>query len=147
MQKSKFSLAREKDRYAEIVKTVDYKTLAGWAIDCARRVLPFFEKQYPADRRPRLALETLEDWVKTGVFKMAVIRRASLDSHAAAREVGEDNAARAAARSAGQAAATAHVPVHAVGGAIYAYRRFIALPTFPMPKQPQQKKAIGKTDI
>jgi len=29
---------------------------------------------------------------------MAVIRKASLDSHAAAREVGEDNTARSAAR-------------------------------------------------
>lgn len=54
------------------------------------------------------------------MFKMAVIRKASLDSHAAAREVGEDNAARSAARAAGQAVATAHVPTHAIGAAIYA---------------------------
>ncbi|OGB63001.1 hypothetical protein A2X44_03250 [candidate division CPR3 bacterium GWF2_35_18] len=40
---------------------------------------------------------------------MAVIRKASLDSHAAARDVGEDNPARSSARSAGQAVATAHV--------------------------------------
>ena len=51
---------------------------------------------------------------------MAVIRKASLDSHAAARDVGEDNPARSAARAAGQAAATAHVPAHAIGSAIYA---------------------------
>jgi soluble lytic murein transglycosylase-like protein len=51
---------------------------------------------------------------------MAVIRKASLDSHAAAREVGEDNPARSAARAAGQAVATAHVPRHAYGSAIYA---------------------------
>jgi hypothetical protein len=50
------------------------------------------------------------------VFKMAIIRRASLASHAAAREVGEDSAA----RSAGQAVATAHVPTHSMGAAIYA---------------------------
>jgi hypothetical protein len=54
------------------------------------------------------------------VFKMAVIRKASLDSHAAAREVGEDNAARSAARAAGQAVATAHVPTHSLGAANYA---------------------------
>lgn len=51
---------------------------------------------------------------------MAVIRKASLDSHAAARDVGSDNPARSAARAAGQTVATAHVPVHAIGGAIYA---------------------------
>ena len=51
---------------------------------------------------------------------MAVIRKASLDSHAAARDVGEDNAARSAARAAGQAVATAHVRTHAPGAAIYA---------------------------
>jgi hypothetical protein len=51
---------------------------------------------------------------------MSVIRKASLDSHAAAREVEEDNAARSAARAAGQAVATAHVARHAYGSAIYA---------------------------
>jgi hypothetical protein len=54
------------------------------------------------------------------VFKMAVIRNAALASHAAAREVGEDNAARSAARAAGQAVATAHVPTHSIGAANYA---------------------------
>ena len=51
---------------------------------------------------------------------MAVIRKASLDSHAAARDVGEDSPARSAARAAGQAVATAHVRTHAPGAAIYA---------------------------
>ena len=51
---------------------------------------------------------------------MAVIRKASLDAHSAAREVGEDSPARSAARAAGQAVATAHVPRHAYGSAIYA---------------------------
>lgn len=51
---------------------------------------------------------------------MAVIRKASLASHAAAREVGEDNAARSAARAAGQAVATAHVPTHSIAAVNYA---------------------------
>jgi len=51
---------------------------------------------------------------------MAIIRKASLASHAAAREVGEDNAARSVARAAGQAVATAHVPIHSLGAANYA---------------------------
>jgi hypothetical protein len=121
MKKSKFSLTRYKDqRIVELVRKADHKTSALWAIDCTERVLPYFEGKYPEDRRPRNAIETLQIWINTGVFKMAVIRKASLASHAAAREVGEDNAARSAARAAGQAVATAHVPTHSIGAAIYA---------------------------
>jgi len=121
MKKSKFSLKRFKDeRIVELVRRTDHKTLAVWAIDCAERVLPYFEEKYPEDHRPRNAIETLRTWKNTGVFKMAVIRKASLASHAAARDVGEDNAARSAARAAGQAVATAHVPTHSIGSAIYA---------------------------
>lgn len=120
MKKSKLSLTQYKDEFVELVKKTDHKTLAVWAIDCAERVLPYFEEKYPEDHRPRNAIETLQTWINTGVFRMAVIRKASLASHAAAREVGEDNAARSAARAAGQAVATAHVPTHSIGAAIYA---------------------------
>ena len=120
--KSKFSLLqyRKDERIVNLVKKTDKKILAVWAIDCAERVLPYFEKKYPKDKRPRKAIEILKDWIRTGEFKMRVIRKASLDSHASAREVGEDNAARSAARAAGQAVATAHVTTHSIGAAIYA---------------------------
>ena len=120
--KSKFSLLqyRKDERIVNLVKKTDKKILAVWAIDCAERVLPYFEKKYPKDKRPRKAIEILKDWICTGEFKMSVIRKASLDSHASAREAGEDNAARSAARAAGQAVATAHVPTHSIGAAIYA---------------------------
>src|SRR5262245_46858763 len=120
MKKSKFSLAKHKNYFLELANKTDHKTLAVWAIDCAERVMPYFEENYPEDTRPRQAIETLQAWIQTGVFKMAVIRKASLSSHTAARDVGEDNAARSAARAAGQAVATAHVPTHAIGAAIYA---------------------------
>jgi hypothetical protein len=121
MNKYMFSLTRHKDeRIVELVRKTNHKTLAVWAIDCTERVLPYFVGIYPKDHRPRNAIETLQNWINTGMFKMAVIRKASLASHAAAREVGEDNAARSAARAAGQAVATAHVPTHSMGSAIYA---------------------------
>jgi len=121
-KKQKFSLAhyRKDKRIVELVRKSDQITLAVWAIDCAERVLPYFEKEYPEDHRPQKAIETLKTWIMTGVFKMAVIRRASLDAHAAAREVGKDSAAGSAARAAGQAVATAHVSTHSIGSAIYA---------------------------
>jgi hypothetical protein len=120
MTRNKFKLAHNDAEMLDLVKITDHKTLAVWAIDCAERVLPYFEGQYPKDPRPRKALETLRVWIATGVFKMAVIRKASLDAHAAAREVGDDSPARSAARAAGQAVATAHVPRHAYGAAVYA---------------------------
>lgn len=119
MKKTKFSLVPHKAYFMDLVSRADQKILAIWAIDCAERILPYFEETYPDDKRPRQAIETLQKWIDTGVFKMAVIRKASLDSHAAARDVRADNAARSAARAAGQAVATAHVPTHAIGAAIY----------------------------
>jgi len=100
----------------ELVMQTDQKILARWAIDCAERVLPYFEQKYPKDKRPHVALETLQNWIDTGVFSMKVIRKASLDAHAASRQVPEGEPARAC----GQAVATAHVPRHAIGSAIYA---------------------------
>lgn len=120
MEKAKFSIAHKDGEMLELVEKSEHRTLAVWAIDCAERVLPYFENKYPEDNRPRLAIETLQTWITTGTFKMAIIRKASLDAHTAAREVGEDSPARAAARSCGQAVATAHVKTHSYGSAIYA---------------------------
>jgi len=100
----------------------DQRSLAIWAADCAERVLPFFEKAYLNDDRPRKAIEACRTWVRTGVFKMADIRKASLAAHKAAREAKENNAACFAAHAAGQAVATAHVPQHAFGAAYYALK-------------------------
>jgi hypothetical protein len=104
----------------------DHKALAIWAAGYAERVLPFFEKAYLKDDRPRKAIEACRAWVRTGVFKMADIRGASLAAHAAAREVKENDAACFAARAAGQAAATPHVPQHAFGAAYYGLKAVAA---------------------
>ena len=111
------------------MKTYDkqaQRVMAMWAADCAERVLPLFENAYPNDDRPRQAIEACRAWVQTGVFKMAEIRGASLAAHAAARVAKENTAACFAARAAGQAVATAHVPQHAFGGAYYALKAIAA---------------------
>jgi hypothetical protein len=104
----------------------DQRVLAVWAAACAERVLPLFEKACPKDGRPREAIEACRTWVRTGVFKMATIRGASLGAHAAARGVIENDAACFAARAAGQGVATAHVTQHAYGAAIYALKAIAA---------------------
>lgn len=116
----KFKLTKKDPQLIELINKTDHKILALWGIECAERVLPFFEENFPDDKRPRKALETLKEWIATGKFSMKTIRKASLDSHAAARETGEDNAARSAARACGQTVAIAHVKTHAYGPAIYA---------------------------
>lgn len=104
----------------------DQRLLATWGAECAKRVLPLFERTYPEDERPRKAIQMLRKWIRTGVFKMADIRGASLAAHAAAKVVKEDAPASLAAHAAGQAVATAHVPQHAYGSSYYALKAIAA---------------------
>ncbi|HTY47447.1 MAG TPA: hypothetical protein VMB46_07260 [Methanomassiliicoccales archaeon] len=104
----------------ELVKRTDHRTLAFWAADCAERLLPLFEKDYPMDARPKEAIRGLREFARTGRFSMNEVRRLSLACHAAAREAPKGSAASYAARAIGQAIATAHAPLHALGPAAYA---------------------------
>jgi hypothetical protein len=97
---------------------LDRTTATIWALDCAEHVLPFFEKKYPRDKRPRQAIEAARAWAR-GKTRVGPARTAALAAHATARKA-KDNTARAAARAAGQAAATAHVVSHATHAADYA---------------------------
>ncbi|MHB8963461.1 MAG: putative immunity protein [Saccharofermentanales bacterium] len=47
---------------AELVKRQKHKTLVLWTTDYAGRVLPIFERKYPLDVRPRLAIEAAKAW-------------------------------------------------------------------------------------
>ncbi|OGB63002.1 hypothetical protein A2X44_03255 [candidate division CPR3 bacterium GWF2_35_18] len=60
MKKSEFSLTYYKgERIVELVSKTDHKTLAVWVRDCVDRVLPYFEKKFLKDHRPRQAIKTL----------------------------------------------------------------------------------------
>lgn len=85
----------------------------------ASRVLPIFEKERPKDRRPRQAIKAIKDWAQgRRKLSMAEVRKLSLNAQAAARQTKSD-AARFAARAAGQAVATWHVPTHAMAVPYY----------------------------
>jgi len=120
MKKPKMARSSLDKPIEELALRTDHRLLAIWAADCAERALHYFEERSPEDDRPRKAIEAIRVWVKTGVFHMADVRGTSLAAHAAAREVEEFDAARSAARAAGQAMATAHVPTHSIAAAIYA---------------------------
>lgn len=116
----------DKEFFRKVKKSVqlvlDQKQLAIWAADCAEHVLPYFEKEFPKDKRPWKAIKACRSWVRTGIFRMADIRNASLSAHAAAKRAKENSPARFAAHAAGQAVATAHVPEHAYGPSYYALK-------------------------
>ena len=92
----------------------------------AERVLKFFEKERPNDKRPRDAIKAIKAWAEDKrILGMKEVRKLSLDAHAAAREV-KSNEAKFAAHAAGQAVGTWHVPTHALGAFGYAGRAIIA---------------------
>lgn len=96
----------------------DRRVLASWAADCAERTLPIFEAAARADSRPREAIDGVRRFAG-GELRIGAARALAVAAHAAAREAG-DPAATAAARAAGHAAATAHMAAHARGAPAYA---------------------------
>jgi hypothetical protein len=92
----------------------------------AKRVLKFFEKERPQDKRPHDAIEAILQWSENNrTLGMNEVRKLSLDAHSAAKDVRSD-AAKFAAHAAGQAVGSWHVPTHALGAFSYAGKALIA---------------------
>ena len=107
-------------QYADKLAALDQRALALWAARCAEHVLPHFERECPADDRPRRAIAAARAWVR-GEIRCGAARAAAVAAHAAARACTQP-AAIAAARATGHAAATAHMSEHARGAAAYAIK-------------------------
>lgn len=97
--------------------------LAEWAVECAERVRPLFEREAPDDPRFGEAIDTARAWIR-GEVPMTVAHSMAFTVNAAARELSDP--ARFAALSAGQAVAVAHVPAHDLGAAAYAIRATVS---------------------
>jgi len=104
-------------RSPQTLTEVDRRAVAGWAADCAERVLPIFEAEVPGDDRPRRSIMRTRAFAR-GELDVAEEIRRRFAGNDAARTVGP--AAAAAARAAGQAASVAHMGAHALGAAAYA---------------------------
>ena len=102
----------------QTLSEADRRVVAGWAADCAERVLGLFEAEAPGDSRPRDAIARARAFAR-GELAVAELIRDRFIGGGAAREV-RAPAAAAAARAAGQAAAIAHMGAHALGAAAYA---------------------------
>lgn len=84
----------------------DLRVVGLWVAGCAERVLPVFEDAAPTDCRPREAIAGIRDFALGG-RRLARLRVQALAALSAAREV-DDAGAKAAARSACQAASAAY---------------------------------------
>jgi len=85
------------------------KEIRLFAADCAEMVLPIYEKYYPNDNRPRLAIQAARDYAN-GLITLEELAASSAAAWAASRaaaRVAAWAASRAAARVAAEAAAWA----------------------------------------
>jgi hypothetical protein len=105
-------------RSPQTLSEADRRIVAGWAADCAERVLGLFETEAPGDSRPRDAIARTHAFAR-GELAVAEEIRGRFIGGAAAREVTAP-AAVAAGRAAGQAASIPHMGAHALGAAAYA---------------------------
>src|SRR5215468_1985706 len=104
-------------RCPQTLSEADRRIVAGWAADCAERVLGLFEAEAPEDGRPRDAIARTRAFARGELSAAQEIRRRFV-AGGAARDVSAPAAA--AARAAGQAASIPHMGAHALGAAAYA---------------------------
>ncbi|MCY1054107.1 putative immunity protein [Nannocystis sp. SCPEA4] len=106
----------------------ELREIAGYAADCARRVLVIFEQSVPADSRPRDAIEAAYAFAGGG-RRTGALRQCGFAAFKAAGEAASPaavEAARAASHAAGAAylhpLASAHQVKHILGAAAHAAR-------------------------
>ncbi|MFE1763607.1 putative immunity protein [Streptomyces angustmyceticus] len=106
----------------------ELRDIAGYAADCARRVLPLFEQSHPADTRPRDAIDAARTFAG-GSPRTAELRKRAWAAYKAAAEAASPaaaDAARAASHAAAAAylhpKASAHQVKHILGAAAHAAR-------------------------
>ncbi|PCC72915.1 hypothetical protein SAMN02745121_02033 [Nannocystis exedens] len=106
----------------------ELREIAGYAADCARRVLPIFEQHVPADPRPREAIDAAYAFAGGG-RRTAALRQMGWAAYRAAREAASPAAADAAHAACHAAAAaylhpkaSAHQVKHILGAAAHAAR-------------------------
>ncbi|MDA8358996.1 MAG: hypothetical protein M0Z95_22465 [Actinomycetota bacterium] len=102
------------------VGEADRRLVAGWAADCAERVLGLCEAEAQKDDRPRVAIARARAFSR-GELKTADEVRRRFVGGVPARDV-KDPAAAAAARAASRAVAVCHMGAHALGAAAYAIK-------------------------
>lgn len=101
----------------ELLESQDHIVVTLWALDLAGESVAHLEETYPAERRPRAALEAARAWA-AGNVKMRWAQRKILDCHVLAKELDRPEAI-AACHGIGQACSVVHTAGHAIGYPMY----------------------------
>jgi hypothetical protein len=102
-----------------LIETQSKPTIINWCVDYAERYyLPIWEKHFPADRTPHIALETARKW-PCGEVKMQDARGIAWDAWNAARAANAPASVEAAAGAIANAVLTCHIATHSIRVAFY----------------------------
>jgi hypothetical protein len=105
-------------RSPQTLSDAERRLVAGWAADCAERVLYVFERENPQDDRPRQLVERARAYSRGELATAAEIQR-RFAGGVSVKDV-TTPAAAAAVRAAGQAVGVCHMGAHGLGAAAYA---------------------------
>lgn len=95
----------------------NHRVMVLWAFDLAEETIEKLEEKYPDEKRPREALEAVQDWA-FGKIKMRLAQRKILNCHALAKELSNKEDI-AMCHAVGQACAVVHTAGYAIGYPIY----------------------------
>jgi hypothetical protein len=98
------------DEISELMKTINPRFKMKFAIECAELVLPIFEKEYPEDTRPRLAIEAAKKYGKKDATddEAKLLFMEARINHALAKKIEGTSAGHAAYAAANTVYAAAH---------------------------------------
>lgn len=127
----------------QALSEADRRIVAGWAADCAERVLPMFEAEAPSDDRARDGIARARAFGRGELDTADQIRQRFVAGRAA--KSASAAAAIAAARAAGQASGVAHLGAHALGAAAYAAKAAgLATPENPAAREDEVRWQLAQ---
>lgn len=123
MSESKIKIVDDLSLRAEIEQTIEkvsHVQLAQWALSIARHVMSYLEQDLPNVEQVEQAFKVNELW-QAGQATVHQVRQAGLQIHKVARQC-QNEIAKTAARTAGQAVAVGHMKEHAIVTSDYAIK-------------------------
>ena len=105
------------DDLRHLIDQANRRALILWALEVAEESARVLAEKYPEDHRPREAIGASRAWT-AGEIKMPIAKRAILNCHAMAKELGS-SADIARCHAVGQACSVVHTTRHALGYPIY----------------------------
>lgn len=102
-----------------LIQTQSVKTLSRWALQCAERYLPVYEKAFPDDTRLRALCDAVQAYW-SGTLPLAALKVQLRQGREIAQQADQAPAAQAAARAIATACAVVQTPTNALGFTFYA---------------------------